>query len=200
MRRKERIKFNPLDSMAWTIGVIGVLLGTAAVRLPYKASTGSVPEEAKNMRMAYSIALGATGFYLFINGLYISFTGALGTFVDHWPVLFGGAATLGGLIVVAAAVALYKNVSLSIVSYFAGIIGAYLAVDAFAILDYGLTRNPLLAALGYLSASGALWGSTIGINSDKKYLRWLFAVLAVIFAVAWLYQGANFTIGHLNPE
>lgn len=190
---------NPLDNMAWTVGAIGVLIGIAALKLPYRASTGTVDEEAKNLRIAFSIALGAAGFLLLLNGLYINFTGALGTFADHWPVLFGGAASLGGLVVLAVAIALYKNVGLSFISYLAGIVGAFLAVDAYGIIDYGLTRNPILAALGYLSASGALWGSVLGVNTDSRALRWLFAILAFLFAIAWLYQGYEFTLGHLEP-
>ncbi len=191
---------NPLDNMAWTVGAIGVILGILALKLPYRASAGSVPEEAKNLRIAYSIALGAAGFFLFISALYIDFTGGLGTFAArHWHVLFGGAPALGGLVVIAVAVALYKNVNLSVVSYFAGIVGVFTAVDAYGILNYGLTKNPTLSALGFLSASGALWGSVLAANSDNKYLRWFFAILAVLFAFAWLYQGLNFTIGHLEP-
>jgi putative membrane protein len=190
---------NPLDNMAWTAGAIGVIIGIAALKLPYRSSTGSVPEEAKNLRMSFAITLGAAGLIMFLNGLYINFTGALGTFSNHWPILFGGLPTLGGLIVMASAAALYFNVSQSIVTYFAGIIGVFAAVDAYAIIDYGLTKNPTLASLGFLSVAGALWGSVLGANSDNKALRYLFAILAFLFAIAWLYQGFSFTLEHLNP-
>lgn len=199
LKKRLKKKMNPLDNMAWTVGAIGVLIGIAALKLPYNSSKGSIPEEAKNLRISFAIALGAAGFLLFINGLYINFTGALGTFADHWPVLFGGVPTLGGLVVIASAIVLYYNVSQSIVSYLAGIIGVFAAVDAYAIIDYGLTRNPTLASLGFLSAAGALWGSVLGANSDSKWLRYLFAILAFLFAIAWLYQGYSFTIGHLDP-
>ena len=188
---------NPLDAMAWVIGANAVILAIAALKLPYKASKGSVDEEAKNQRIGYSLALGAGGLFLVLNGLFIMWSG---TFADHYTVMFGGVATLGGLVVFAGALALYLNISLSVISYFAGIIGAYVATAAYAILDYGLTRNPNLATLGYLSAAGALVFSIPAVHVEGKWARVLFAIFALLFAVAWLYQGFEFTHGHMDPS
>ena len=96
-------------------------------------------------------------------------------------------------------IALYLNVSLSVVSYFAAIIGIYVAIDAYGILTYDLTKEPLLAALGYLSAAGALVLSLPAVHTDNKLIRWIFAIFSFLFAVAWLYQGFEFNHGHLEP-
>lgn len=188
---------NPLDAVAWAVGANAVLLAIAAIKLPYKASTESVPEEAKNLRLGLAIALGAAGFFLFINGLIIMY----GDFLpDYATILFGGVTTLGGLTIVAGSVALYLNASLKYVSYFAVVIGLFVATNAYAMFNYGLTRDPTLAGLAYLSAAAPLIGSVVAVHTDNKYIRWLFALVSLIFAVAWIYQGFEFTTGHLEPD
>ncbi len=188
---------NPLDSMAWDIGISAVLLGIAAIRLPYKASSDSVEEKGKNLRIGFAVAFGVLGFYLFINGLFIGFTGP---FSDYANVLFSGAASLGGLTLIAVSVSLFRNAGLSVVSYFACAFGLYIATLAYSIILYDLTREPLLAALAYLSSAAPLWLSVPAAHSDNKWVRWLFAVFAFLFAIAWLYEGYEFTTGHLEPD
>ena len=86
------------------------------------------------------------------------------------------------------------------VSYFATIVGLYAAVDAYAILKYGLTSNPLLSALGYLSFVAPAILSIPAAYLENKSWKWLLIVFLILFAVAWLYQAADFTVAHLNPS
>jgi len=201
--------FDYLDSMAWDVAISAVLLGIAALRLNYKASKDSVEEDKKNLRMGFAAAIGASGFYLLITGLAISFQwpfgfpyGAQFTAPAYagglYNILFGGVASLGGLVLVATSIALFFNAGLSAVSYFAVVAGIYAAVDAYAMVSVRLTRSPELAALGYLSFAVAAFLSVPATHSDNKWLRWLFAIFAFLFAIAWLYQAANFTLGHLG--
>jgi len=193
------LPFDYLDSMAWDIAVSAVLLGIAALRLPYKASSDSVEEGGKNLRAGFAAAIGASGFYLFITGIAIGFTWPFSSSGGVYNILFGGVAALGGLVLLATSVALFLNKGLSAVSYFAVVVGLYAVVDAIAIVNYNLTRDPQLAALAYLSFAVAAFLSVPATHSDNKWLRWLFAVFAFLFAIAWLYQAANFTWGHLKP-
>jgi len=185
--------------MAWDIVISAVLLGVAALRLPYKASSGSVEEEDKNLRKGFAIALGASGWYLFITGMAISFTWPFATSGGVYNILFGGVAALGGLVLVATSGALFFNAGLSFVSYFAVVAGLYAVVDAVAMVNYRLTRSPELSALAYLSFAAVAFLSVPTTHTDNKWLRRLFAVFAFLFAIAWLYQAANFTWGHLQP-
>jgi hypothetical protein len=73
-------------------------------------------------------------------------------------------------------------------------------VDAYAIVHYALTNAPLLAALGYLSCAAPAFLSVPATHSENKLWRWLFVLSAVLFAVAWMYQAANFTLEHLVPS
>jgi len=195
------LPFDYLDSMAWSIVVSAVLVGIAAIRLPYKASEDNVEDKGKGLRIGLATALGASGLYLFITGLAISFTWPFESSAGLYNILFGGAASLGGLIILATSVTLFLNGSLKAVSYFAFVVGLYIAVDAYAIMNYGLTRADTrwLAASSYAAAAVASFLSVPATHSDNKWLRWLFAVFAFLFALAWLAEAANFTWGHLKP-
>jgi len=193
------LPFDYLDSMAWDIVVSAVLLGVAAIRLPYKASSDSVEAEGRNLRMGFAAAIGASGLYLFITGVAISFTWPYTVSGGVYNILFGGVAAFGGLVLLATSVALFLNAGLSAVSYFAVVAGLYAVVDAIAMVSYRLTRTPELSALGYLSFAAASFLSVPATHSDNKWLRWLFAVFSFLFAIAWLYQAANFSWGHLKP-
>ena len=141
--------------MAWSIVVSAVLVGIAAIRLPYKASEDTVEDRGKPLRKGLVIALGASGFYLFITGLAISITWPFAASAGAYNILFGGAASLGGLVILATAVTLAMNGSLKAVSYFAVVVGLYLAVDAYSIMSYGLTRADTrwLAVSSYAAAA-----------------------------------------------
>ena len=191
--------YDLLDSMMWSIVATAVLLGVGGLRLPFKASNDAVQESEKGVRVGLATALGATGFYLFATGLSISV---------HWPftsaggvynVLFGGSASLAGLVLLSAAAALFLNQGLREVSYFAAVLGLYLMVDAASILRYGLTGTPPLSAVYYLIAGVTGFLSVPAFHTDNKKLRWLFTISAFLFAALWLYGAANTTFGHLAP-
>ena len=95
---------------------------------------------------------------------------------------------------------MFLKADLRFASYFAAVVGLYSVVDAYAIIHYALTESPLLAALGYLSFAAPAFLSVPAAHSENKMWRWLFVLFAVLFAVAWMYQAANFTLDHLVPS
>lgn len=202
------LPYDFLDSMAWTVVASAALIGLAALRLRYKASADTVEENGKSLRKGFAAAIGTCGAYLFLTGIAISFLWPFGTpygaqyappFAGgYWNVLFGGIASLGGLVLLATSMALYFNSGLSVVSYFAAVAGLYAAVDAYAILSLWITKQPLVSALGYLSFAAAGFLSVPATHSDNKWLRRLFAIFAFLFALAWLVQAMTFTLGHLG--
>ena len=193
------LPFDYLDSMMWSIVASGVLLGIAMLRLHYKVSSDSVENERKNLATGLAISLGAVGLYLFITGLAISLTWPYAAKGGVYNVLFGGAAALGGLVLLAGSVALFLNRGLQAVSYFAVVLGLYLIVDAISILNYQLTNEPTLSAMLYLAPAAATFLSVPATHIDNKWLRWLFAFFAFLFAVAWLIFASQVTLGHLEP-
>ena len=189
-----------LDTMAWDVALSGILLAVAAITLRYKSSTGSFEEKERSLRMGFAAAIGLCGFYLFLSGVTISIAWPFTISGGVYNVLFGGIATLGGLVLLSGAIVLFFNANPRPVSYFAAMTGLYGVVDAYAILTYGLTSAPLLSALGYLSFAAPAVLSIPAAHLENKLWKVLFAVFLILFAVAWLYQAANFTLAHLSPS
>jgi len=194
------LAFDYLDSMMWSMAASGIMLGVAALRLPYKASSDSIEEKGKNLSTGLAISIGANGLYLFITGLAHGFQWPYGAISGGvYNVLFGGAAALGGLVLLSISGALFLGRGLQAASYFALVVGLYLIVDAISIFNYRLTSDPTLSTLLYLAPAAALIFSVPTTHTDNKWLRWLFAIFAFLFAVAWLYFGYRVTTGHLKP-
>jgi uncharacterized membrane protein len=189
-----------LDTMAWDVAISGILLAVGSIALRYNSLTASTEEKNKPLKLGFTVALGACGFYLFLSGVAISFIWPFAISGGVYNVLFGGIASLGGLVLLAGAFALFLNADLRPVTYLAAVTGLYSVVDAYAIVTNGLTNSPLLAALGYLSFAAPAFLSVPAAHSKSKWWRWLFTVLAFVFAAAWLYQAANFTLAHLQPS
>jgi uncharacterized membrane protein len=193
------LPFDILDSMMWSIVAAAVLLGVGGLRLPYKASTGSVEREGEGERVGLAIALGATGVYLFITGVFISVRWPFSPAGGVYNVLYGGSASLAGLVLLSISAALFFNNGLKVVSYFAVVLGSYLVVDAVSIFRYALTTNPPLSIVYFLAPAVASFLSVPAMHTDNKWLRRLFAIVAFLFALLWLYNAANTTLGHLAP-
>ena len=191
--------FDLLDSMMWSIVAIAVFLGVGGLRLPYKASSGSINKEAEGQRIGLAITLAATGFYLFIAGFFISVRWPFPFAGGVYNVLYGGSASLAGLVVLSISAALFLNNGLKAVSYFAAVLGLYLVVDAMSIITYGLSTNPALTTVYYLAAAASSFLSVPAMHTDNKWLRRLFAGVAFLFALLWFYNAATTTLAHLAP-
>jgi uncharacterized membrane protein len=193
------LPFDFLDTMAWVVAIGGVLLAVASIALSYNSLTSSIKEKNSPLKLGFAVAIGACGFYLFLSGVAISFMWPFGISNGVYNVLFGGVATLGGLVLLAGSLSLFLNADLRPITYLAAIAGLYAVVDAYAIVSNSLTNSPLLAALGYLSFAAPAFLSVPATHSRSKLWRWLFTLFVILFAAAWLYQAANFTLAHLQP-
>jgi uncharacterized membrane protein len=193
------LAFDFLDSMAWDVALSAVLLAAGALTLRYNSKEGRVEGASEATRMGFAVASGAAGLYLFVSGLAINFMWPLSLNGGIYNVLFGGISALGGLVMLAGAAALGRNLDIRPVTYFAAVVGVYAIIDAGAIFSYGLTKEPLLSALGYLSFAAPAVLSVPLARLDNSKCRFLFAALSTGFAAAWTYQAASFTLAHLKP-
>ena len=184
-----------LDAMMWSIVASGVLLGIAALRLHYKVSSDSIDEEQKNLATGLGVALGATGSYLFLTGIYIQF---IHPYSSPYNILFGGVSSLGGLVVLSVAAAFFLRRGLQACSYFAFVLGLYLISDAYSIYKYSLTSDPFKSTLLYLAPAAALLLSVPALHIQNRWSRVVFAIFAFIFAGAWFYFAATTTPTHLG--
>ena len=194
------LAYDFLDVMAWDVSLSAFLLFMGAIMLHYKVSSGLVDENVGDLRRGFAIAAGAAGSYLFLSGMVISFTWPFALSGGVYNVLFGGIATLGGLVLLTGAISLFLNANLKPVSYFAAVVGLYAFVDAYSMIKYSLTTQPLLSALAYMSFAAPALLSVPATHLENKWWRWLFVIFSFLFAIAWLYQAANFTYAHLNPS
>jgi uncharacterized membrane protein len=188
-----------LDTMAWSVAVSALLLAVGSLTLPYDTESSSIKENAKGLRYGFAIAAGALGLYMFISGISIgvlwpfTFSGGL------YNVLFGGIATIGGLILLALSATLFFNANPRPLSYLAAVGGLYAVIDAVAILYHGHTLVPVVSALSYLSFAATAFLSVPATHTKSKLWLRLFAASAFVFAAVWLFQAVNFTWSHLLP-
>ncbi len=192
------LSYDFLATMAWDVAISGVLLAGFAIAFR-NSSNASIEQKDRRLQIGFASAIGACGFYLFLSGVDISFTWPFKITSGVYNVLFGGIAAVGGLILLASAIAIFLKADLRPVTYFAAVAGVYSLVDAYAILNYGLTDSPLLSALGYLSFAAPAFLSVLAVHSESKLWRWLFTLSAILFAAAWLIQAVIFTLMHLTP-
>lgn len=190
--------FDYLDSMMWSMVASGIIIGIAALRLRYKASSDSIDEEQKNIATGLGVALGATGFYLFLTGISISFKWPFAFSGGVYNILFGGVGTLAGLVLMSGAAALFLRRGLQATTYFAHVVGWYLISAAYSIFTYNLTSDPTKSTLLYLAAAAPLLISPFAFHIQNKYARWVFAIFAFLFAAAWLYFALTVTPSHLG--
>ncbi len=196
--------YDYLDSMMWSIAASGVILAVAMLRLHYDSSTDTFGDEHRNLAKGFGVALGATGLYLFITGISIGFLWQFAGSSGIYNVLFGGVAVLGGLLLLSVASAMFLGRGLQATTYFGFVFGLYLIVDAYSILAYStgtikITKDPTLSSLLYLAPAPALIFSVPATHINNKWMRRLFGVLLLLFAVAWLYFALNTTYSHLAP-
>jgi uncharacterized membrane protein len=179
------------------------LFDTLSLHDALPISSDSIDEEQKNLASGFGVALGATGFYLFLTGISISFTWPFAFNGGVYNILFGGASALGGLVLLTVAAALFRGRGLQACSYFALVLGIYLLVDAYSIfitngLATKLTSDPIKSTLLYLAPVAPLILSVPATHIQSKYARWVFAIFAFVFALAWLYFGYTTTPSHLS--
>ena len=186
-----------LDSMMWSIAASGVILAVAALRLRYSAKTDSFDEGQKNVSSGLGIALFASGLYLFLTGTAITF-GLFPSGMQTYNILFGGAAGLGGLVLLSVAIAFYRGKGLQACSYFASVVGLYLISDAYSVWTFKLTSDPTKTTLLYLGPAVALLLSVPAVHFESKWSRVVWAAFALAFAGGWLYFAMTTTPTHLG--
>jgi uncharacterized membrane protein len=104
-----------------------------------------------------------------------------------------------GLVLLSVAAALCLGRGLQAYSYFGFILGLYLISDAYSIFTYKLTSDPAKSTLVYLAPAVALLLTVPAVHFENRWFRWLWAIVAFVFAGAWLYFAMTTTPSHLHP-
>ena len=141
----------------------------------------------------------AIGFFDFVSGYEMSFTWPL---PSGYNMLFGDPLLLFGLLLIVSAVMIYKNASLGLVPLLFVLLGIYVLVGAYSIVQQNLeTGENLITAMGlYLfDGIGAILAPVLYVRPEGNgrwlyYLEWVILGIGTIFALVIGYIALN---GHL---
>jgi putative membrane protein len=124
-----------------------------------------------------------TGFIGTITGFHMIFT---------WPlpgshnIAFGEMGLLFGVLFLAAGIAVLKDWDLLTITIYAVFAGAAAIVIGLALLNYNMTKSPLLAAAGYIGAgAGAILTLPVYFLKQSKVLRVIVALILLAAAAVW---------------
>ncbi len=126
-----------------TLVMINLVAGT--VLLAYYLWTGIDEEDQR----AYAAAFFMVGIVSLVTGLQISFTWPL---PGSYNVGYGDATTLFGVVFLATAIALFFGSNLIAVSIYAFFAAIDSIVVGLRVLSLGLTKEPLVSAIGFILA------------------------------------------------
>ncbi len=138
-----------------------------------------------------------------ITGLIGSITG--GFMIFSWPlpgnanIAFGEPSFLFGMIFLVAAIAIHKEWELFTVTIYAFFAGIAATIIGIGILTLGMTKSPLLSALGFISAGLAGIGAfPLYLLRKNKVIRTLAAAAMLGIAGLWAITTAGSYWGHLD--
>ncbi len=161
-----------------TLVMINLVAGT--VLLAYYLWRGI---DEKDQR-PYAAAFFMTGLVSLVTGLRISFTWPL---PGSYNVGYGDATTLFGVVFMATGIALSQGwnlIPVGLYSFFAAIDAIIVGVRIFSL---GLTKEPLISAVGFVLAGLASLGVFPFLMwfRDNKYVRWIGILLLLGTAILW---------------
>ena len=144
----------------------------------------------------YAAAFFAIGLLGVITGLQLAFTWPL---PGSYNVAFGDTTTLFGFVFLATSLALWQGWSLIPVSIFAFFAGAEAILVGYVIYAQGLTKEPLLSALGFVLAGSGGFGAFPFFTRfrNNKIVRWIAIIILLVTAALWIVTFYGSVIGHM---
>jgi len=187
-----------LDSMIWGVSMASVVIGVSALKS--KINNG-VADDGNNGAFlgASAFLILLIGVFLFVSGLAIGIMWSFPMVGGVYNVLFSGASALGGIILIAISVALIRRADLRVISYGALLFGIYLLDVAYSIASYRLTRTPDFSATIFAALGVASILSVPATHLRNTWILRIFAIVAIIAGLLWLFEAYNVTYSHLAP-
>ncbi len=173
-----------------TIIMINLVAGTAL--LAYYLLKGFTAEDQRPFAAGFGI-VGVLGMILGI------------AMITTWPlpgsynIAFGESTTLFGAVFLATAYALHNRWDLRPVTVFAFFAGAYAIIVGIRILSLGLTKEPVIAAVGFIMAGlgGVSAFPAFGLLKNKTF-RTLAVIVLAVTVVIWAVTFYGSLWGHLE--
>ena len=145
----------------------------------------------------YAAAFFGVGLLAFIAGLQLSFNWPL---PGSYNVGYGDTTTLFGIVFLATALALWQGWSLTPVAIYAFFAGLDALIVGVRILSLGLTKEPVVSAIGFIFAGlGGMGAAPFFLwFRENRMLRMLGALMMLGVAVLWAIAFYNALWGHLE--
>lgn len=145
----------------------------------------------------YAAAFGIVGALAVILGLQLSFTWPL---PGSYNIGYGEATTLFGVVFLATAIALSQGWDLLPVSIYAFFAGADAVLVGVRILSLGLTKEPLISAVGFVLAGlgGVFSPIFFKFFKDNKIVRYIAIAVLLVTAALWAVTYYGSLWGHLE--
>ncbi len=184
---------NPLVLILGLVAAAGI---TGAVYLLHVARGKETPE----IRKEFSAMFFAIGLFALGGFVQLVWSDWAGFPAGHYTELFGTATGLFSFMMIMAGFYLYTGLDLRALSWPSAFMGLYLLQGARAVLDFQLTRTPMLTFILWLTAGLASIGILPYAYADEKnrrYLAYLGAVVVALMALAAFFTGVNAYYGHI---
>ncbi len=145
----------------------------------------------------YASAFIMTGLLSLITGLQLAFTWPL---PGSYNIAYGDATALFGVVFLATGLSLWQGWNLLPVTIYAFFAGADAIIIGFRILSLNMTKEPLLAAIGFVLAGLGGLGSFPFFMwfKDNKTARWVGIVVLLAAAAVWAVTFYPSIWGHLD--
>jgi putative membrane protein len=145
----------------------------------------------------YAAAFFGVGLLSLVAGLHLSFNWPL---PGSYNVAYGDTTTLFGVVFLATAIALWQGWSLTPVAIYAFFAGIDAVIVGARILNLGLTKEPLVSAVGFIFAGlGGIGAAPFFLFFQKnRMVRMLGALMMLGVAVLWAVAFYNALWGHME--
>jgi len=145
----------------------------------------------------YAAAFAGVGLLALVLGLQLSFTWPL---PGSYNIGYGEATTLFGVVFLTTALALSQGWNLVPVAIYAFFAGVDAIIVGARILSLGLTKEPLISAVGFILAGlgGVLAAPFFLWLKDNRTVRLLAVLLLLATALLWAVTFYNSLWGHLD--
>jgi len=146
---------------------------------------------------AWAAPFFGVGLTSLLTGLHITFTWPL---PSAYNIAFGDPTTLFGVVLLIAAIALWKGWSLTPASLFAFFAGISSFIFGLRIFNLQLTQSPLMSAAGFVLAglAGILSAPFMLWWKGSKLMRYLGILLLLAAATIWFITFVGSAWGHME--
>ncbi|MEM0156051.1 MAG: DUF981 domain-containing protein [Thermoplasmataceae archaeon] len=180
--------------------LIGLAMGTLLGAFYFFFSARGDKEQIKSLVIP---AIGV-GLFNIVSGFYMSFSWVMTGFATKYNMEFGDPLLLFGIVLLVSAVMIYKDMHLGLMPLLIMLVGIYVLVGAYNILDYSMeSGNDLITSMGLyiFDGIGALLAPVLYIKPTTStgkilyYIEWIILGIGTVFALIIGYGAFNQHVG-----